>query len=52
MNNKQAKEFILSHWKLSSGKRITTMLKKYWDLSRKEKEDKIITATKKIFNVR
>lgn len=29
MNKQEAKKFILQNWKLSSGKRITEMLKRY-----------------------
>ncbi len=29
MNKQDAKKFILSHWKVSSGKRITEMLRHY-----------------------
>ena len=52
MNKQEARKYILRHWSLSSGKRITEMLKRYWQLSKETKQEELITATKKIFNVR
>ena len=51
MNNKEAKKYILQHWSLSSGKRITEMLKRYWQLTKENKQEELISATKKIFNI-
>jgi len=30
MNTQEKKDYIKTNWKLSSGKRITEMLKRYW----------------------
>jgi hypothetical protein len=40
MTEKEAKEFILKQWKVSSGSRITAMLNRYWKLQRESKEAK------------
>ena len=54
MNKEDIKKYILKTWSVSSGKRITAMLKKYWEL----KEEKINSApdivetAKEIFNIK
>ena len=48
MDKKQAKEYILKHWKVSSGKRITKMLLRYWKL-KKTGGDSLIQFAKKLF---
>jgi hypothetical protein len=47
MNEKDKKEYILKSWKVSNGKRITEMLKRYWKLN---KIDDMLAEAKKIFD--
>lgn len=51
VNAKQAKEYIMTYWKVSSGKKITEMLNRYWELTKKETEEKLIKTAKKVFKV-
>lgn len=37
MDNKQKKDYILKNWKLSSGGRISEMLRRYWNGSDQKK---------------
>jgi hypothetical protein len=50
--NQEKKQYILSHWNLSSGSRISEMLKRYWS-HLKEKEattqEKLIKSAEDIF---
>ena len=52
MNRQIAKEFILNHWKTSSGKRITEMLLKYKPYFFEKMATKTMTYkdTKKMFS--
>ena len=50
MTNKEKKLLIKKHWSISSGPKISAMLKKYWGVTEKKKED-IIETAKKIFEI-
>jgi len=45
----EKKEYIKKHFKLSSGKRITKMLKRYWSVKEDIVEENIIETAKDIF---
>jgi len=48
MNKLEQKKYIIKTWKLSSGKRISAMLRRYWSV---DKSDDIVKKAKEIFNV-
>ena len=50
-SKRQAKKYILKHWNTSSGKRITQLLLRYWQLKENNYQENLINAAKKIFNV-
>lgn len=47
MDDKEKKAYILKRWRVSSGKRITEMIKRYWKLN---KMDDMLAEAKKLFN--
>lgn len=49
MTDKEKKEFILQNWKVSSGKKISLMLNRYWSEGKKSGED-IVKQAEKIFS--
>ena len=49
LSKQQQKQYILKHFKLSSGKKITEMLKRYWSNNKNSAPD-IVETAKKIFN--
>ena len=56
MDKQEIKKYIIANWKVSNGKRITEMLRKYWSLESSEKninEDvqKTIETAKEVFRV-
>ena len=51
MDKQQQKQYILKHFKLSSGKKITEMLKRYWSNNEyKNSAPDIVETTENIFN--
>ena len=49
MNKLEQKKYIIKTWKLSSGKRITQMLNKYWETDKNDGD--IIATAKQIFDI-
>ena len=49
MNKEEQKEWILKRMKVSSGKRITQMLNKYWKTDKNDGD--IIATAKQIFDI-